>query len=242
MKVELLTHTENPEQIIAAAARLCYSDATIEDLLDKLTPEKVDKFIDKLEKLGHQSPFEHVSYTFGIEGISRSCSHQLVRHRIASYSQKSQRYVTEDNFKYVTPESVKGIKKMPFFLQKGELEIDCPLSYDDFMALINCYYKHLIDEGVPPEDARFILPNACETSLVCTMNVRSLYNFFKLRCCNRAQWEIRDVAIEMLRICKLTSPRLFQYAGPSCLFGSCPEGKMSCGKPPIKLKDIGLIY
>ena len=221
MKVTLLSHTPNPEKLIAAAARLCYTSKEIDELLEGLTEEKVDKFIDKLTSLGHESPLEHVTFTFGIEGISRACSHQLVRHRIASYSQKSQRYVDESCFKYVIPYSI---------INSGMKE-----NYEYFMYQTEEMYKDLKAAGVPSEDARMILPNACTTSIIVTMNVRTLLNFFKHRVCNRAQWEIQQMAIEMLRICKDISPRLFQKAGAGCMYGSCPEGSMSCGQP---IKDL----
>ena len=221
MKVTLLNHSPNPEKIIAAAARLCYTSKEIDELLEGLTEEKVNKFIDKLASLGHESPLEHVTFTFGIEGISRACSHQLVRHRIASYSQKSQRYVDESGFKYVIPKSI---------IDKDMIE-----EYVYLMYYIEEVYKDLKAAGVEAEDARMVLPNACETSIIVTMNVRSLLNFFKHRTCRRAQWEIRELAIEMLKLCKEISPRLFQKAGASCMYGSCSEGSMSCGEP---IKDL----
>lgn len=221
MKVTLLNHSPEPEKIIAAAARLCYTSKEIDELLEGLTEEKVEKFIDKLTSLGHESPLEHVTFTFGIEGISRACSHQLVRHRMASYSQKSQRYVDENGFSYVIPKTI---------IDSGMERI-----YESLMFQIEEIYKDLKAAGVPKEDARMVLPNACTTSIIVTMNVRSLLNFFKHRVCNRAQWEIQELAIEMLKICKEISPKLFAKAGASCMYGSCSEGSMSCGKP---IKDL----
>ena len=221
MKVKLLNYSPNPEKMIAAAARLCYTSKEIDELLEDLTEEKVEKFINKLISLGHESPLEHITFTFGIEGISRACSHQLVRHRIASYSQKSQRYVDESGFKYVIPQSI--------------IDKDMVDEYNYLMYHIEEVYKDLKAAGVEAEDARMVLPNACETSIIVTMNVRSLLNFFKHRTCRRAQWEIRKLAIEMLKICKEISPRLFNKAGASCIRGSCSEGSMSCGDP---LKDL----
>lgn len=167
--------------------------------------------------LGHESPLEHVTFTFGIEDISRACSHQLVRHRIASYSQKSQRYITEGDFSYVIPDSI--------------IDTHMLKKYSSLMDKITETYQILIEEGVPKEDARMILPNACTTSIIVTMNVRSLLNFFKHRDCKRAQWEIRGLAQEMMRICKEVAPRLFAHAGASCRSGKCSEGSMSCGEP-----------
>lgn len=217
MKVSLLTHTPEPEKLVAAAARLCYSNKEVSEIMDNFTEEKVEKFLNKLVELGHESPFEHVTFTFGIEGISRACSHQLVRHRIASYSQKSQRYVEESNFDYIIPPSIIGT----------EYEKD----YEYMMFQIQEFYKDLRAMGLEPEDARMVLPNACSTSLIMTMNVRSLLNFLKHRDCNRAQWEIRELARQIMAICKEVAPRLFKNAGASCRSGKCSEGSMSCGNP-----------
>ena len=234
MKVKMLTHTPNPEAVIASAARLCYSNASIDDLMLKTEDvEKTKEYIDMLMSLGHESPIEHVSFTFGIEGISRACSHQLVRHRIASYSQKSQRYVNETQFEYVTPEAIasdsvtKDVYDETMQLLQGR--------YDFIRAgLIQKYVKDGMDEKAAEkkanEDARMVLPNACCTSIVVTMNIRSLFNFFKHRCCNRAQWEIRDLAWRMLELVRPTAPYIFADAGPNCVRGACTEGKMTCGK------------
>lgn len=219
MLVTLLSHTPDPEKIVAAAARLCYSDKDISNILDNFTEEKIEKFLNKLISLGHESPLEHISFTFGVEGISRACSHQLVRHRIASYSQKSQRYVEESNFSYVTPPSLNNQ------IDKGY--------YDYMMYTIGEFYKDLRSAGLEPEDARMILPNACCTSIIVTMNARSLLNFFKHRDCNRAQWEIRELSRKMMDICKEVAPRIFANAGASCRRGKCSEGSMSCGSPLI---------
>ena len=234
MKVNLLTHTPEPDKIIAAAAKLCYSSSGIDDIMDNLTDEAIQKFMDMLMSLGHESPVEHVTFTFGIEGISRACSHQLVRHRIASYSQKSQRYVNETQFEYVTPEAIakdpvsKDIYDETMTLLQGR--------YDFIRSgLVETYVKDGMDrkaaEKKANEDARMVLPNACCTSIIVTMNIRSLFNFFKHRCCNRAQWEIRAVAMEMLRLCMEVAPNIFRHAGPDCVAkGQCNEGKMTCGK------------
>lgn len=218
MQVTLITHTPEPEKVIASAAKLCYSSSGISDLMENLTADKVEAFIKKLTDLGHQSPLEHCTFTFGIEGVSRALSHQLVRHRIASYSQKSQRYVNESGFEYITPPSIKEHKDFADW-------------YPQYMKSLQVLYECLISEGIPAEDARFILPNACETKIIMTMNIRSLLHFFEERCCNRAQWEIRAMANEMLAICKKVAPTLFAKAGASCVRGRCKEGKMSCGKP-----------
>lgn len=219
VKVILLEHTPEPERLVAAAARLCYSPKGAAELLEDFTPDKVESFVRKLVSLGHESPMEHVSFTFGIEGISRACSHQLVRHRVgASYSQKSQRYVKEKQFDYVVPPKIAA-------------EPELAAKFADTMTALQGVYEELLAAGVPAEDARFVLPNAASTSLVLTMNVRSLWHFFELRCCQRAQWEIRALANEMLRQVREVAPLLFAKAGPTCdSTGICFEGSMSCGR------------
>lgn len=242
MNVILLEHTPDPERLAATAAKLCYSSSDIGSLRNGLTEDKISDFIDMLVSIGHESVMEHVNFTFGIEGISRSCSHQLVRHRIASYSQKSQRYVNENGFEFVTPPAIEACPRAHEEFRKAIDSIRT--SYDNIAAaLTEAHLNDLTAQGIDEksalskakklanEDARFILPNACETKIVVTMNVRSLFNFFRHRCCNRAQWEIRAVADEMLRLCLEAAPHIFAHAGPSCVVtGKCPEGKMSCGK------------
>lgn len=218
MHVELLNYTPRPEVQVARAARLCYYGADIESLKETMTPQKSTELVRKLVKMGHLSTVEHVTFTFGIEGVSRALSHQLVRHRIASYSQQSQRYVDGAHFVYVVPPSV----------QENEEALH---TFETQMASATAAYAILRDCGIPAEDARFVLPNATDTKIICTFNVRSLYNFFEHRCCNRAQWEIRELAWKMLELCKEVAPVLFENAGPGCLRGACPEGDMSCGKP-----------
>ena len=219
VKVTLISHTKDPEFIVSLSGKICYSKYTISECVKNgMDSNEIKRFIDKLVSLGHESPLEHVSFTFGIEGISRACSHQLVRHRIASYSQKSQRYVSENDFDFVLPDSI---------LNNEEAKS----SYDYCMNIIDQTYNELVKIGIEKEDARMVLPNACETQIIVTMNARSLLNFFKHRCCNRAQWEIREVADEMLRQCKKVAPNLFSNAGPSCLYSKCLEGNMSCGNP-----------
>lgn len=247
MNISLLTHTPEPEKIIAAAAKLCYSSSGIEDIMDNLTEDSIQKFMDMLMSLGHESPVEHVTFTFGIEGISRACSHQLVRHRIASYSQKSQRYVSEDGFEFIIPPSIKNNQEaLDEFMKTME---NIQTSYDKVRGLIKTSISRSenIDmksaEKRANEDARFLLPNACETKIVVTMNIRSLFNFFKHRCCNRAQWEIRAVAMEMLRLCMEVAPNIFRHAGPDCVAkGQCNEGKMTCGKGQEMRSTFAKLY
>lgn len=242
MKIELIAHTPEPEKLAATAAKLCYSSSGISELRDGLTTEKTESFIDMLVSIGHESVMEHVSFTFGIEGISRACSHQLVRHRIASYSQKSQRYVNENGFEFITPPAVDACPEAKEEFLRAVDSIQN--SYEKIAAaLTDLHRAEFMAEGMDEksalskakklanEDARFILPNACETKIVVTMNVRSLFNFFRHRCCNRAQWEIRAVAERMLALCREAAPHIFANAGPSCVAtGRCPEGKMSCGR------------
>lgn len=225
MLVRLLTHTPDPEQVAAAAARLCYSSASIDRLMERSRDDHA-VLLAKILDLGHFSVLEHASFTFGIEGISRACSHQLVRHRIASYSQQSQRYVTEkERFAAVTP---------PTIAARPELATRFATLLDDCHGV----YRELIAAGIPAEDARFVLPNAAETKLVMTMNARELRHFFELRCCRRAQWEIRAMAVEMLRLCKFAAPLLFAEAGPGCVAGACPEGAMTCGEAAMVRKEF----
>ncbi|MBR6694673.1 MAG: FAD-dependent thymidylate synthase [Clostridia bacterium] len=241
VKVTLITHTPEPERAVAAAAKLCYSPSTIDDIREGLTEEKVASFVDMLASIGHESPLEHVSFTFGIEGVSRACTHQLVRHRMASYSQKSQRYVSEGGFEYVIPPEVESVPEALELYKKAMAEDQ--EYYEKIAAILKeKHLKEMIESGMDEkaatraaekkaiEDARFILPNACETKIVVTMNARSLLNFFRHRCCNRAQWEIREVADEMLRLVSAVAPNLFKKAGAPCVHGACPEGKMTCGK------------
>ena len=213
MNVQLLAHTPAPEQLFAASAKLCYSAASIADLA-VVEADKAAEFIGKLPE-AHQSPLEHVSFTFGIEGVSRAMLAQITRHRIASFSVQSQRYVNMDGFGYVIPPSIAANQ-------------DALDEYEHFMDRADLVYTYLRSSGIPAEDARFVLPNACETRMIVTMNARELLHFFSLRCCKRAQWEIRAVADEMLRLCKEVAPEIFAKAGPGCVRGHCPEGKMGC--------------
>ncbi len=241
MKIKLLSHTPEPEKVISMAAKLCYSSVGVEEIEENLTEESVNKFLNMLINIGHESPLEHVSFTFAVEGISRACSHQIVRHRIASYSQQSQRYVKLNQFEYIIPQEINEIK------EARELFIDSMKKdqevYDKLVdILFEKHYNNLIKNGKNEkeakrdaekkaiEDARYVFPNACETKMVFTMNTRSLYNFLDHRCCERAQWEIRELATEMLKELKKVAPILFKNSGPNCVKGPCPEGNMTCGK------------
>lgn len=222
------------EKVIAAAGKLCYSKVSTEELLDNLEKEDIERFVTMLRRMGHESPIEHISFTFSIEGISRSCSHQLVRHRLASYSQQSQRYVDlNDTLSVVVPSEIKKNKEAyDKFLEAAEQD---KKYYQEITNILKDeYIKSGMDKKQASkkaiENARAILPNACETKLIMTMNARSLLNFFKERCCNRAQEEIRDMAYQMLDLVLDIAPDVFANAGPSCAFGKCKEGSMSCGK------------
>lgn len=242
LKVNLLRYTPDSEKLIASAAKLCYSAVGVDKIEDKLTEESTNKFLDMLMGLGHESPIEHVSFTFAVEGISRVLTHQLVRHRIGcSYSQQSQRYVKLDQFEYIMPPAIEAI---PAAKEKFIKAMEDDQRYYDELTeiLFEKHYKANIDNGCSEkqakrlaekksiEDARYVFPNACETKVVFTMNARALSNFFKHRCCNRAQWEIRELATEMLSQVKKVAPTLFKYAGPNCLNDPCPEGSMTCGE------------
>ncbi|WP_366923283.1 FAD-dependent thymidylate synthase [Metallumcola ferriviriculae] len=217
MKVSLLSYTDQPEKKVAAAARLCYSPIGADKLLEDMDDGRTQEFLSKLISMGHLSPLEHISFTFAIEGVSRVLSHQMVRHRIASYSQKSQRYVSEQDFQYIVPPAIK----------ENEQAL---VLYREQMSVIADAYAELA-KIVAKEDARYILPSACETKFVATFNARSLLNFFQHRCCRRAQWEIRQLADEMLSQVRQVAPVIFQKAGAACVSqGVCYEGAMSCGR------------
>lgn len=219
MDVRLLYHTPEPERAVAVAARLCYAPVGAADLMDDLPDESVRKVLRIIMGSGHFSALEHASYTFAVDGVSRAMTHQLVRHRLASYNQQSQRYVAYD--------------EEPHFIVPPTVADD-PAALSRFDAATSAAfaaYRELIESGVPAEDARYLLPNAMETKIVITMNVRELLHFFELRCCKRAQWEIRELARAMLGLAEPTAPYIFMDAGASCRRGPCREGKMTCGEP-----------
>ena len=238
MKVQLIAYTPDPEKVVAAAAKLCYSHVGIDELMEGLTPEKTTEFVKMLATMGHESPTEHVSFTFAIEGVSRSLLAQITRHRIASFSVQSQRSVnasaphakhhddrfdasapeTDARFEYIVPETIAAL---------GE---DAVARYRQQMLTMDEWYRGWLNElgDDKKEDARFVLPNACATRILVTMNARELLHFFSLRCCNRAQWEIRALANDMLQLVKIAAPVLFAKGGAACAYGPCPEGAMSC--------------
>ncbi|SET73179.1 thymidylate synthase (FAD) [Natronincola peptidivorans] len=268
LKLKLLAYTPNADAVVAKGGKLCYYPGGIEALEEGLTEEKIGRFVSMLAEMQHESPLEHAVFTFGIEGVSRSLTHQLVRHRLASYSQKSQRYVREGSFEYVIPQDIKNnYKAKKIFIEAME---NAQTAYDNMteellVEKIKAFYackneriageeesieevlkrsnKEIIQhcrihfrkecsslEKLAIENARAVLPNACETKIIVTMNARILLHFFEKRCCNRAQEEIRNLGIEMLKLVKTVAPNIFKYAGPACTYESCPEGNMTCGE------------
>lgn len=223
--VRLISYTRDPVRVVAAAAKLCYSPSTARGLFDGLDDEAESAFIERLRASGHLSPFEHASFTFTLDGLSRVASHQLVRHRIASFSQQSQRYVTEGEPRVVVPRTV--------------AENDAARAlFEEAARSAHDVYRRLVELGVPKEDARFVLPHGWRTSLVVTMNARELGHFFALRTCRRAQWEIRGAARAMLRAVLAVAEPLFARSGPSCVTeGACREER-PCGRPYSCIEEL----
>ena len=221
IKVVLISHTPDPERTIAAAARVSSSPVGAVELLEKLTPDRVDQLVDRLISSGHMSVFEHASFTFALEGISRVTSHQLVRHRLASYTQQSQRYVSLKDFNYITPATISG---------KPELAG----RYHEMVRAAHQLYLEMQDAGIPAEDARYVLPNAAETRLVMTMNARELIHACSLRLCLRAQWEIVELFEHVKAEVEKVAPRLAAELKPKCYrLGYCDEME-SCGIFPTR--------
>lgn len=223
MHVELLYHTPDPQRAIATAARLCYAPVGASELMETMPQERVQSVLSTIMASGHFSTLEHASYTFAVDGVSRALTHQLVRHRVASFNQQSQRYVKfKGGIETIKPATVAAHEEASAVFDEA------------IAAAVEAYHK-LLEAGVPAEDARYLLPNAAETKIVITMNVRELLHFFELRCCNRAQWEIRDMAHRMLELVRPTAPFIFMDAGAPCVHGACPEGKMTCSNPYPKV-------
>ena len=219
MQVELLYHTPNPERAIATAARLCYAPVGAAELMETMSDERVKSVLSTILAGGHFSTLEHASFTFAVDGVSRALTHQLVRHRLASFNQQSQRYVKfKSTVPTVTPDSIAA-------------DEEAKAIYDAAIAAASDAYLALVAKGIPAEDARYLLPNAAETKIVSTMNARELMHFFEVRCCNRAQWEIRELAWKMLELVRPVAPFVFATAGAPCVHGTCQEGKMTCGNP-----------
>lgn len=242
LKVSLVRYTPEPVKTVAMAAKLCYSKVGVEDISEKMSNEDAEKFVKMLMGFSHMSPLEHISFSFAIEGVSRTLTHQLVRHRIASYSQQSQRYVDENEFDYIIPPQIEKDEEALKVFEESMSMIQS--SYETLRdVLTKNVTKQIMDEDgleesearkkavkLANEDARFVLPGACETKIITTMNARQLLHFFEERTCVRAQWEIRELATQMLKLVKEVCPVIFDNAGPGCVKGGCPEGKMTCGK------------
>lgn len=224
-KVLLLRHTYDADEIVALAARLCYAQADVDKLLERVTKKDQASYIRSIMARGHLSVIEHASFTFAVEGVSRALLAQITRHRVASFSVQSQRYVSmADGFDYVIPPAIAALGE--------QAEAEFCAQMDVMHGFYVGWQQRLGAQGEKSnEDARFVLPNACATRMMITMNARELLHFFQLRCCNRAQWEIRALAWDMLRLCREVAPEIFENAGPACLGGACSEGKASCGKP-----------
>lgn len=233
LRIQLLEMSQNPISLIHAACRQCYSQDFAGDFFNdpKRNLEKEEAFVRKVVASGHESPLEHVKFSFAIEGVSRALTHQLVRHRVASYSQQSQRYVKEKDFDYIIPPSIErnSVAKESFINLMAQIQ-------QGYTKLLGLMSLDKIEGEAATQDARFVLPQASETKIVVTMNCRELIHFFKHRCCTRSQWEIRELANQMLKICKEKLPAVFLEAGAKCDdLGYCPEGeKFCCGKYPVK--------
>jgi thymidylate synthase (FAD) len=219
MEIKLIAHTPKPDMVCAAAAFTSWKKKTTAQLFEELGEKEALDFLKMVMGFGHASVTEHATFTFSISGVSRALTHQLVRHRLASYTQQSQRYVkfSHDEILYVTPPAIEE------YPEATEI-------YTEVMAQLASAYDKLIKKGIAPEDARFVLPNAATTNIVVTMNARELLHFIRMRSCERTQWELREVSVEMLKLAKKVAPTLFHNAGPGCVIGPCPEGKLTCGK------------
>jgi thymidylate synthase (FAD) len=225
LHVALISFTKDPEITCAKCASISSRREGIKDV----SLEEARGIIRRVLGYGHESVIEHASFTFFAEGISRSLTHQLVRHRMASYTQQSMRYIdlTKSKGYFIIPRSISENEELAGL-------------FDDVMTKCKNTYDILRKNGIPPEDSRFVLPIATQTKIAMTMNARELMHFFAMRCCLRAQWEIRQLANRMLKICKTVAPSLFEKAGPSCVkLGYCPEGKQTCGKLNEILKTYG---
>lgn len=218
MKVKLIAHTKNPEQVVTAAIRQCYSAIGASELKKKTDKETRERLIRQVIGSGHTSTLEHASFSFAIEGISRVTEIQMIRHRLASFSIQSGRYVKRNGAKFVIPPKIEGNKEI---LKK----------YKKILVLTQNLYEEMVEKGIAAEDARYLQPQSLQIKAVVTMNARELLHFFNLRCCRRAQWEIQELANKMLGLTRKVAPTIFETAGPSCVTEKiCWEGKMSCGR------------
>lgn len=243
MKVRLISCTPDPELVVAVAAKLCYSSLDVDRIVEGMTSDEVSRLIRQLLASGHMSPLEHANFTFAIEDVSRSLLAQITRHRIASFSVQSQRYVDMKDASMVVPPAFKDNEDVLQMFAKYS-----QLSLATYRQIADDLSKGYVQNGMDPksakkkaqEDARFVLPNACTTQMITTMNARQLLHFFNMRCCNRAQWEIRQLADAMLALAYKQAPTIFENAGPSCIStGHCSEGSMCCGHPRSKQEVRG---
>lgn len=228
MEVRLIRHTPDALRVLHTAARTCYSAQRPSELWGgaQASREAMERLIRRIAESGHLSVLEHVSFTFALEGLSRVASHQLVRHRLASFSQQSQRYV-EGPFAYVTPSS---------WLGAGE---DLSQRYHRAMALLDLLYEDALAAGIPSEDARFVLPQASSTNLTMTMNLRELIHVVGLRTCVRAQWEIRRLFERLREAVHAVDPFLASFLVTKCeRLGYCDE-RESCGRYPTRAEFFG---
>jgi thymidylate synthase (FAD) len=224
MQVSLLHSPPSPERAVAVAARICYAPISAAELMGEMGADEQRRVLETVMKSGHFSALEHASYTFAVDGVSRALTHQLVRHRLASYNQQSQRYVAMGGDpEVVTPRTVEADEQAQALFAK---------SVEASFAA----YEALMELGIPTEDARYVLPNACASRIVVTRNIRELLHFFELRCCKRAQWEIQELAGRMLALVESTAPYIFMDAGAGCRRGPCPEGKLTCGAPFARIR------
>lgn len=223
LNVTLIAHTPEPEKVIAMASRTCYSALDLEGLDKKTDTADNAAYIRRVLASGHTSIAEHASFTFGLEGVSRTLLAQITRHRVASFSVQSQRYVSvagAEVFDYVLPPRIRALgpeAEEKFARQMKTMQ----RWYDEWSEALG---------QDSAEDARFVLPGAAATRIVMTMNARELLHFFSLRMCNRAQWEVREAAWRMYELVYPLAPSVFENAGPGCARGACPEGKRTCGK------------
>jgi len=226
MRVTLLAHTPDPEHVVGSAAQTSFKDKPPTEIFAKTTTEKAQKVLKRVMGYGHVSVIEHATFTFAVEDISRVAEVQLVRHRIASYTIKSGRY-NKTHCDVVIPSSI----------AKNE---QAKKKVNDFIEYNTKLIQELLDMGIPFEDARMLSPQGIKTNIVFTMNARELLHFFSLRCCRRAQWELRQLADDMLKEVKKVAPTIFENAGPNCVkLGYCPERELKpedCNIVEIKNK------
>ncbi len=213
--VEIVAHSADPERLVAAAARSCWSRRPFREIYAELTDSQIDRILRKVILRGHHSVLEHADFTFAITSVSRVLTHQLVRHRIASYSQLSQQRVNQARAEYIIPPAIRH-------------DPDLTRRFRDWMDEAANFYEFLVERGVPRGTARYVLPSACETKILMTMNARSLFNLIGQRDCGAEEWEFRALAHQMHSLLLGLAPRIFRFAGPKCTTeGVCTEGDLA---------------